>query len=76
MVSPYRTAVVDDPSSGATQRVRDVEVTVVLGVLWLASAVRVALAFAGPEMFEAEATLALLATVLIPFVVRAALACA
>jgi hypothetical protein len=69
MSSPYRLA---SSSSYARRRASaptDREVTLVFGLLWLVSLVRVIGAVVRHEVFAAEATLALLAVVGLPWVV-------
>jgi hypothetical protein len=74
--SPYRTPSPRPPAArrSAGERGAEGDLLVPLLVLWLASVVRSVGAVVGRETLGAEATLAMLATVVLPWLARGAVA--
>jgi hypothetical protein len=73
MLSPYRTrAAIDESLAGDTEGegFPDAEVIVVLLAFWIASIARVGTAIARHEALLGETTLALLAVVLVPLLLK------
>lgn len=72
--SPYRTNALMEDEAPAVRTPNNADIGPVLCVLWLGSAVRVALALTSHETFSVEPTMALLTLFLVPLALRHVLA--
>jgi hypothetical protein len=75
-MSPYRQPYVPEPAANADEEVDvcpDGELMPVLSIFWIASIVRVALGVAHHETFATEGTLAFLAVLAVPYLMRDAI---